>query len=134
VGIFRRRDDEPVDMNERSPRLGVRFKDLAVLGQLIENGADLSESRHVAYYSYAPREDVARAMQQEAETKGFLQPSASRYRSSPASGPSFARPTRSHHRTSSVVQTTSSRGLLIVMVLSTTGEKRVFDSSFAWAQ
>ena len=38
--LFRKkREDEPVDMNERSPQLGVRYKDLAVLGQLMENGA-----------------------------------------------------------------------------------------------
>ena len=58
--LFRkRRDDEPVDMNGRSPRLGVRYKGLAVLDQLVKNGADLSESRHVIYYSYAPSEETA---------------------------------------------------------------------------
>jgi hypothetical protein len=71
VRIFGRRDDEPVDMNERSPQLGLKYKDLAVLGQLMKSGADLSHSRHVVYYSYAPSEDVAQAMQQEAETNGF---------------------------------------------------------------
>jgi hypothetical protein len=72
VGIFRkRRDDEQVDMNERSPELGVRYKDLAVLGSLVDNGADLSQSRHVVYYSYAPSEAVARAMGQEAEASHF---------------------------------------------------------------
>jgi len=46
--IFRRRgDDEPVDMNERSPQLGIRYKDLAVLDQLMKKRADLSQSRHV---------------------------------------------------------------------------------------
>jgi hypothetical protein len=69
--FFRRRDDEQVDMNERSPQLGLRYKDLAVLDQLMKNGADLSQSRHVIYYSYAPSEDVARTMQREAEAKGF---------------------------------------------------------------
>jgi len=42
--IFRRRDDEPADMNERSPQLGLKYKDLAVLGQLMKSGADLSQS------------------------------------------------------------------------------------------
>jgi hypothetical protein len=38
--LFRKkRDDKPVDMNERSPQLGVRYKDLAVLDQLMKNGA-----------------------------------------------------------------------------------------------
>ena len=70
--IFRRRgDDEPVDMNERSPQLGIRYKDLAVLDQLMKNGADLSQSRHVVYYSYAPSEVVAQAMGHEAESNGY---------------------------------------------------------------
>lgn len=70
--LFRRKsDDEPVDMNERSPQLGVKYKDLMVLDQLVKNGADLSASRHVIYYSYAPSEDVARAMAAEAQTGGW---------------------------------------------------------------
>jgi hypothetical protein len=70
--LFRRKsDDEPVDMNERSPRLGVRYKDLMVLDQLAKNGADLSASRHVIYYSYAPSEEAAQAMGREAETGGW---------------------------------------------------------------
>ncbi len=70
--LFRRkRDDEPVDPDERSPQLGLRYKDLAVLGQLNDAGADLSASRHVVYYSYAPTEEAARSMADEAGTKGF---------------------------------------------------------------
>jgi hypothetical protein len=69
--LFRKRDDEPADPNERSPQLGVKYKDLAVLGSLIDNGADLTQSRHVVYYSYAPSESIARAMGQEAEASYF---------------------------------------------------------------
>lgn len=70
--LFRRkRDDEPVDMNARSPQLGVKYKDLMVLDQLVKNGADLSASRHVVYYAYAPSDDVARAMAREAESAGW---------------------------------------------------------------
>ena len=70
--LFRRKsDDEPVDMNERSPRLGVKYKDLMVLDQLVKNGADLTASRHVVYYSYAPSEEVAGAMGREAEAAGW---------------------------------------------------------------
>jgi hypothetical protein len=37
VRLFsRKRDDEPVDMNERSPQLGLKYKDLAVLDQLMK--------------------------------------------------------------------------------------------------
>ena len=45
----RKRDDEPVDMNERSPQLGLKYKDLMVLDQLMKSGADLTASRHVIY-------------------------------------------------------------------------------------
>jgi hypothetical protein len=71
--LFRRKreGDEPVDLNERSPQLGLRFKDLLVLDQLAKNGADLSQTRHVIYYSYAPGEEVAQAMAREAEAGGW---------------------------------------------------------------
>jgi Regulator of ribonuclease activity B len=70
--LFRRRDDdEPVDPEERSPQLGLKFKDLAVLGELMKAGADLDESRHVVYYSYAPSEDTAHAMCREAQAQGY---------------------------------------------------------------
>ena len=70
--LFRKKsDDEPVDMNERSPQLGVKYKDLLVLDQLMKTGADLTASRHVIYYSYAPSEDVAQVMGREAETGGW---------------------------------------------------------------
>jgi len=69
--LRRRRDDEPVDMNARSPQLGIKYKDLAVLHQLMTAGADLSTTRHVVYYSYAASEAVARAMATEAEAREF---------------------------------------------------------------
>jgi hypothetical protein len=71
--LFRRKrdDDEPVDMNERSPQLGLKYKDLAVLGTLMEGGADLTQPRHVLYYSYAPSEGTAHEMRGEAEARGF---------------------------------------------------------------
>jgi hypothetical protein len=70
--LFRKKsNDEPVDPNERSPQLGVRYKDLMVLDQLRKNGANLSESRHVIYYSYAPSDEIARSMGREAEARGY---------------------------------------------------------------
>jgi hypothetical protein len=69
--LRRSRDDEPVDPNERSPQLGLSYKDLAVLGQLMKSGADLSQSRHTVYYCYAPTEAAAQAMGREAEKRGF---------------------------------------------------------------
>ena len=70
--LFRKKhDDEPVDLNERSPQLGLKYKDLMILDQLMKAGANLTEPRHVLYYSYAPSEDVANAMRDEASTKGY---------------------------------------------------------------
>jgi Regulator of ribonuclease activity B len=69
--LLRRRADEPFDPEERSPQLGLKFKDLAVLGQLIQAGADLAESRHIVFYSYAPSAEVGRSMRLEAEARGF---------------------------------------------------------------
>jgi Regulator of ribonuclease activity B len=72
VRLFgRKRGDEPVDMNERSPQLGLKYKDLAVLDQLMKSGADLTASRHVVYYSYAPSEEVARTMASAAKEAGW---------------------------------------------------------------
>jgi hypothetical protein len=66
--LFRKKnDDEPADMNARSPQLGLRYKDLMVLDQLSKSGADLTATRHVIYYSYAPSQEVAQAMAREAE-------------------------------------------------------------------
>jgi hypothetical protein len=64
-------DDEPVDLNERSPQLGLKYKDLMILDGLTKSGADLTESRHVVHYSYAPSKDVADAMRDEADAAGW---------------------------------------------------------------
>ena len=69
--LRRKADDEPVDLNERSPELGLRFKDLAVLGSLMDAGADLSQPRHVIYYLYAPTKEMAEDMAREAVGKDF---------------------------------------------------------------
>ena len=62
MGIFKRRsksDDQPVDPNERSPQLGLKYKDLAVLGSLRDAGADLDQPRHVVFYLYYPEQAAA---------------------------------------------------------------------------
>ena len=65
-------DDAPVDPNERSPQLGLRYKDLAVLGSLADNGADLTQPRHVVYYSYYPNADRATQAAADAREAGFI--------------------------------------------------------------
>lgn len=67
----KRGDDEPVDPNERSPQLGLKYKDLMVLDQLMKSGADLTASRHVIYYSHAPSKEVAQAMEGAAAEAGW---------------------------------------------------------------
>src|SRR5262245_18101955 len=75
VRLFRRKrdedDDQPVDLNDRSPELGLKYKDLMILDQLMKSGADLAASRHVIYYSYAPSKEVADGMRDEADAAGW---------------------------------------------------------------
>ena len=55
----KKKDDEPIDPDARSPELGVKYKDLALMGQLIQQGADLHQPRHALYYLYFPSRDAA---------------------------------------------------------------------------
>jgi len=54
--FFRKRDkpadEQPVDTEARSPELGVKYKDLLLMGQLLQQGADLHQPRHALYYLY----------------------------------------------------------------------------------
>jgi hypothetical protein len=57
MGLFKkgkRRDDAPVDPDERSPQLGLKYKDLGLLGELMDHGANLDQPRHVVHFSYFP--------------------------------------------------------------------------------
>ena len=74
MAFFKRkskRDDEPVDMNERSTVTGLRYKDMMVLASLVDAGAEMSEPRHVLYYLYFTSESVARQAAVDAATDGF---------------------------------------------------------------
>lgn len=69
---FRKRgDDEPVDMNARSPETGLKNKDLLVLGQMLQQGADLTAPRHAVYYLYFGSRDVAEEGAIEARAGGY---------------------------------------------------------------
>ena len=52
MNLFKRQKkaEEPVDMEARSPQTGLKYKDLALLGQMMAGGADLTQPRHVLYY------------------------------------------------------------------------------------
>jgi Regulator of ribonuclease activity B len=73
VPLFGRKktDGEPVDPEARSPELGVKYKDLALLGQLLQQGADLHLPRHALYYLYFADRDAAEAAALDARTAGY---------------------------------------------------------------
>lgn len=59
--LFRRKkkDDEPVDMEARSPKSGLKYKDIALMGELYKQGADLNQPRHALYFLYFGNPGVA---------------------------------------------------------------------------
>ena len=63
VFLFRRKkkDEEPVDMEARSPESGLKYKDIALLGQMMKQGADLNLPRHALYYLYFSTAESAEA-------------------------------------------------------------------------
>jgi hypothetical protein len=74
MNFFKRKkndDDAPVDPNARSPQLGLKYKDLALLGQLMSQGADLTKPRHALYYLYFASRDIAEQGAEEARAAGY---------------------------------------------------------------
>jgi len=71
--LFRRnkKDEAPADLNERSPVLGIKNKDLLVLGQLMQQGAELTKPRHALYYLYFASAGAATAAADEARAAGY---------------------------------------------------------------
>ena len=67
----KRKDEEPVDPDARSPELGIKYKDLALLGQLLQQGADLQQPRHALYYLYFPSRTAAEAGAEEGRSPGY---------------------------------------------------------------
>ena len=60
-----------LDPDERSPQLGLKYKDLAVLGAMMEAGFDLLQPREVNEYCYAPTADAAAAVANAVGELGF---------------------------------------------------------------
>lgn len=67
----KKKDDEPVAMEARSPQTGLKYKDLALLGQMMQGGADLTQPRHVLYYLYFGSQEVAEAGAAEGVAAGY---------------------------------------------------------------
>ena len=62
VGLFRKKTrDRSLDPEQRSPELGIKIKDLLVLEQMVQAGADLTQPRHVLHYLYFPSREAAEA-------------------------------------------------------------------------
>jgi Regulator of ribonuclease activity B len=73
VFLFKRKkqDGEPVDLEARSPQLGIKNKDLQLLGQLMAQGADLTKPRHALYYLYFATRDAADTGADEGRAAGY---------------------------------------------------------------
>ena len=71
MGFFRRRKRDEVDLESRSPQLGLKYKDVLVLEQLVKAGADVTQPRHVLHYLYFPDQDRAGRAAGEAASRGF---------------------------------------------------------------
>jgi hypothetical protein len=72
--LFKRKkaeDAEPVDLEARSPDTGLKYKDIALLGQLMQQGADLSKARHALYFLYFGSPEAAEAGAVTAREAGY---------------------------------------------------------------
>ena len=74
-GLFDRlrgkKDDEQVDMEARSPETGLKYKDIALLGTMMKQGADLSQPRHALYYLYFGSPEAAEAAAVDGRGAGY---------------------------------------------------------------
>jgi hypothetical protein len=57
--------------DSRAPQTGVKYKDLEVLMQLAELGANLTAPRHVLYYLYFPNQAAAESAARAAAERSF---------------------------------------------------------------
>ncbi len=72
--LFKRKkkeDDEPVDLEARSPVTGLKYKDIALLGEMMKVGADLTKPRHVLYYLYFGNREDAEAGAVDGRAAGY---------------------------------------------------------------
>ena len=64
-------EDDAVDPEARSPKTGIKYKDLEVVSVLVKHGADLKQPRHVLYYLYFPGEEQASNAAADARSHSF---------------------------------------------------------------
>ena len=58
-------------MNAVSPESGLRYKDIALLGQMMKTGFDLARPRHTLYYLYFGSREAAEAAAASARDAGY---------------------------------------------------------------
>jgi len=72
MALFRRKSEPAADdPDARSPKTGLKYKDLEVVSLLVKRGADLSQPRHVLYYLYFHDPEVAARAADEARAMSF---------------------------------------------------------------
>lgn len=72
MALFRKKPkSDAVDPEARSPKIGIKYKDLDVVSQLVELGADLTQPRHVLYYLYLPSAESAANAADDARSHSF---------------------------------------------------------------
>jgi hypothetical protein len=74
MGLFgkcRRDQDDDIDLDERSPRLGLKYRDLILMSEIAKRAADLSQPRHVLFYLYSDSREVGESIAAEARDRGF---------------------------------------------------------------
>lgn len=70
--FFRRKEEQaPIDPEARSPETGLKYKDIALMGQMLQQGADLSQTRHALYYLYFETPGAAEAGAAEGRDAGY---------------------------------------------------------------
>lgn len=72
--LDRLRKDKPMtdaELDERSKIDGIKYRDLQLVGQLSQMGADLHAPRHVLFYLYLPDEATARAAVEDLRAAGL---------------------------------------------------------------
>lgn len=71
MGIISKSRQEPVSLESRAPQTGVKYKDLLVLSQLLQAGAELTAPRHVLYYLYFNDRAAAETAASAATASGY---------------------------------------------------------------
>ena len=70
-GKFRRGKGNQIDLDERSPKLGVKYRDLILMNEIAKQATDLSAPRHVLFYLFAPAKELGDLLASEARRRGF---------------------------------------------------------------